>query len=136
MPTCPKCGGELKLRTAKRGANAGKQFYGCANWKKNGTGCDFTIDKKDFEQNISTAIPTPSESAPVSQNVSSNLRVAISLCARAKFRSHSVKFFQTMALPRSVMNAVQTEGDDFRQPWERYTAWRLDLPPFDIFDLD
>jgi len=29
---CPKCGGELILRTAKRGANAGNQFYGCSNY--------------------------------------------------------------------------------------------------------
>jgi len=30
--SCPKCGGELILRTAKRGENAGKQFYGCLNY--------------------------------------------------------------------------------------------------------
>lgn len=29
---CPKCGGELVLRTAKKGANAGTQFYGCSNY--------------------------------------------------------------------------------------------------------
>lgn len=31
---CPRCGGELVLRTATRGANAGKQFYGCSNYPK------------------------------------------------------------------------------------------------------
>ena len=31
---CPKCGGDLILRTASRGANAGKQFYGCSNYPK------------------------------------------------------------------------------------------------------
>ena len=30
--TCPKCGGTLVLRTAKKGANAGSQFYGCSNY--------------------------------------------------------------------------------------------------------
>ena len=29
---CPKCGGELVLRTARRGENAGSQFYGCSNY--------------------------------------------------------------------------------------------------------
>lgn len=29
---CPKCGGSLILRTAKRGRNAGNQFYGCSNY--------------------------------------------------------------------------------------------------------
>lgn len=31
---CPKCGANLVLRTATRGANAGKQFYGCSNYPK------------------------------------------------------------------------------------------------------
>lgn len=28
--TCPKCGSKMVLRTAKRGANAGNQFWGCS----------------------------------------------------------------------------------------------------------
>ena len=35
---CPRCGSPLALRTAKRGANAGKQFYGCNNYPK----CKYT----------------------------------------------------------------------------------------------
>lgn len=31
---CPKCNGDLILRTATRGANAGNQFYGCSNYPK------------------------------------------------------------------------------------------------------
>jgi len=31
---CPKCGAEMILRTAKRGANAGNQFWGCSNYPK------------------------------------------------------------------------------------------------------
>lgn len=31
---CPKCGGKLVLRTAIKGANAGNQFLGCANFPK------------------------------------------------------------------------------------------------------
>ena len=31
---CPRCGGELVLRTAKKGHNAGNQFYGCSNYPK------------------------------------------------------------------------------------------------------
>ncbi len=33
-PACPKCGGTLRLRTAKSGANAGGQFWGCANYPR------------------------------------------------------------------------------------------------------
>ena len=31
---CPRCGGELILRTAKKGENAGNKFYGCSNYPK------------------------------------------------------------------------------------------------------
>ncbi len=31
---CPKCGGTLVLRTARRGANAGNHFYGCSNYPR------------------------------------------------------------------------------------------------------
>jgi ribosomal protein L37AE/L43A len=31
---CPKCGSPLVLRVAKKGANAGKKFYGCSNYPK------------------------------------------------------------------------------------------------------
>ena len=31
-PICPKCGGQMVLRTAKSGTNAGNRFWGCANF--------------------------------------------------------------------------------------------------------
>lgn len=31
-PRCPKCGGEMTLRTARTGANAGGQFWGCTHY--------------------------------------------------------------------------------------------------------
>ncbi len=39
--TCPKCGSELVLRTARSGVNAGNQFYGCSNFPK----CRYTKQK-------------------------------------------------------------------------------------------
>ena len=33
-PRCPRCGGLLVLRTAKKGTNAGNQFYGCSSFPK------------------------------------------------------------------------------------------------------
>jgi len=32
VPACPKCGGEMVQRLAKRGANAGKTFWGCRQY--------------------------------------------------------------------------------------------------------
>jgi restriction system protein len=40
QPTCPLCGSPMVIRTAKRGANAGGQFYGCTRFK---TGCTGTL---------------------------------------------------------------------------------------------
>lgn len=40
---CPKCGKKLVLRTARRGANAGRQFYGCSNFPK----CRFIMNIAD-----------------------------------------------------------------------------------------
>ena len=31
---CPRCGGDLVLRVAKKGTNAGNSFYGCSNYPK------------------------------------------------------------------------------------------------------
>jgi len=32
VPSCPKCGAEMKRRTAKSGANKGNQFWGGSNY--------------------------------------------------------------------------------------------------------
>lgn len=34
IPKCPRCNGNLVLRTATKGANAGNQFYGCSNYPR------------------------------------------------------------------------------------------------------
>ena len=34
VPNCPQCGSAMVLRTAKKGSNAGKQFWGCSNFPK------------------------------------------------------------------------------------------------------
>jgi restriction system protein len=33
-PPCPRCGGSMVLRTARRGANSGGRFWGCSNYPK------------------------------------------------------------------------------------------------------
>jgi ATP-dependent DNA helicase RecQ len=34
MPSCPQCGSNMVLRTARRGSNAGNRFYGCSNYPR------------------------------------------------------------------------------------------------------
>jgi hypothetical protein len=33
-PTCPNCGAQMVLRTAKKGRNVGEKFWGCPNYPK------------------------------------------------------------------------------------------------------
>ena len=33
-PSCPQCGAHMVLRSAKRGTNAGQQFWGCSTFPK------------------------------------------------------------------------------------------------------
>jgi ATP-dependent DNA helicase RecQ len=42
-PQCPKCGSEMQLRTARRGPNAGNEFWGCSDYPT----CRGTLDKND-----------------------------------------------------------------------------------------
>jgi restriction system protein len=37
-PKCPRCGGDMVLRRAKRGAHAGQEFWGCSLYTKTGCG--------------------------------------------------------------------------------------------------
>ena len=34
VPTCPRCGVAMVMRTASRGARKGEQFYGCSNYPR------------------------------------------------------------------------------------------------------
>ena len=54
---CPKCGGDMVLRTATKGANAGKCFYGCSNYPK----CRY----------IQNVINQEQKAAPAKENISS-----------------------------------------------------------------
>lgn len=128
MPNCPKCGGELRLRTAKTGRNAGNQFYGCSNWRRGGGGCDYLINKSDFVEQDDQPPPIDEVRPPAPPETARNSQVPIPLNARAKFKTHRVRFFQSLAMPKSSILSIQSQGDAARLPWERCNTWRLDSP--------
>lgn len=43
IASCPKCGSQLVLRTAHRGANSGRKFWGCASFPR----CRYMQDYSD-----------------------------------------------------------------------------------------
>ncbi len=60
--TCPKCGGKLVLRTIKKGANVGGQFYGCSNFPK----CRYSekiISENDDENTNEVVCEVPKENS-------------------------------------------------------------------------
>src|SRR3989442_4457686 len=136
MYSCPRCGGVLRLRTAKRGAKAGKQFYACANWRPGGGGCNFTQDKSEWEQQQPNHPETASATPRTPPDVSRNPHAPVALQARAKFKTHRVKFLQPLALPRAVLATVQAEGDAARPQWEQYSTWRVDVPTLGLCQME
>ncbi len=126
---CPQCGAELRLRTARAGRNAGNQFYGCSRWRRGGGGCSFTADKAEWERAQGFAggeQPNTGRTAHAEATVKRPELVAFK--ARPKFRNHRVRFFQTFALPREVLDSIQAEGEPLRKSYERCCSWRMDFP--------
>lgn len=62
VPDCPDCGGEMVLRTARRGRNAGGQFWGCSQYPR----CKGTRDATES---------TPEDSAVALRRSSKRRRV-------------------------------------------------------------
>jgi restriction system protein len=54
---CPKCEREMTLRTAKKGANAGKKFWGCSGYPK----CSFIFKISEEEQKHCVERQQPSQ---------------------------------------------------------------------------
>jgi hypothetical protein len=53
-PVCPKCSGEMVLRTAKSGKNKGNQFWGCLNFPKCRAILLYENTKSDLTTNVKT----------------------------------------------------------------------------------
>lgn len=130
MDKCPVCGGNLRLRTAKRGRNAGGQFYGCANWKPGGKGCSYTASVEEVE-----GAPAPESSAPVVAEATidappdrSEIRIPRPFTARPKFRSHECVFHQTAAIDRNSVVELQGVDQRVRRNVECAAVWRMDIP--------
>ena len=64
-PACPRCGADMVLRTARRGANQGNQFWGCSTFPK----CRSTIALESSEE-AAGGIGEPSGSVSGSSDVS------------------------------------------------------------------
>lgn len=64
-PVCPRCGADMVLRTARRGANLGNQFWGCSTFPK----CRSTIALESSEERADS-IEDPSGAVPGNSDAS------------------------------------------------------------------
>lgn len=113
MPNCPNCGAPMVLRTARRGPNAGGQFYGCSNYPR----CKSTLpfendedtDKKDIGRH--TGIST----------------YPVNLIARSRNQMSQVRFIESIA---TTQDALEILDEEEPSEWDlqAFSQWRLDFP--------
>ena len=116
---CPRCGSSMVLRTARRGRNAGGQFYGCSRYPK----CKETLP--------ADTVP-PSVDYPISEADSEGqpfVEIAFprSLVGRAKFHDYQVRFIESIALPIDWLEAITTDSVA-PEALLSLAQWRVDFP--------
>lgn len=119
-PQCPECGGDMVLRTARRGSNAGKQFWGCSNYPQ----CRTTVDISGADELSAIS----GASSGVSLNISHSLRSiprAVSLAPRTE--GLQTKIYQSGALPAVAVDTIYIDGVP-RTTVREAMQWRLDFP--------
>jgi restriction system protein len=60
QPACPKCGAEMKLRVARQGNNAGKEFWGCSAFPA----CKGTVPHESSPQPAAAAATVATRNCP------------------------------------------------------------------------
>ena len=117
---CPECGNPMVLRTARRGANAGNQFYGCSQYPR----CRKTIDINDIPLNDETNDVLDTDPKGLPSRISNLPRT---LMAREIAQGLQVRFFHSLALDREHL--LELTNDNLDPMYLRsLSQWRLDYP--------
>ena len=119
-PLCPVCSGAMQLRTARRGRNAGGQFYGCLKYPN----CKGTVDASGV------AGPTDGYSEyprHVAGPATSPFELPREVVVAPRHAGWQARVFQSAALPSSFVSAVH-ENDTERSVVRNFAHWRLDYP--------
>jgi len=113
---CPKCGSLMVLRTAKRGPNAGRKFYGCPRYPK----CKATVP---FE----SLAPDPEKVPEKERRSLIETFFPRTLIARARFQDYQARFFETVAVPEDLLEKINSE-DAGEEILRAFSQWRIDFP--------
>lgn len=118
---CPKCGFEMKLRTAQRGKFAGHQFYGCTRYPDcNGI---VNIDVQNSQDSVIDNRPYID---------TSSLNFPIRLTARSRSPGFKTVFLDTIAVPQRILNAAN-HYSSLHNVITNAAKWRLDFAPPDNY---
>ena len=102
---CEHCGAEMVLKTARRGPNAGSEFWGCSNWSRNAQHSSWSLE--DAESS-STGDPSSSQDHDPSRRTRSASTTRTAASATATLRPEKV---------------LWSDLADHRDEWEsRYTS--------------
>ena len=119
--TCPKCGSSMILRTARRGRNAGGQFYGCSRYPK----CKGALPLEETKS-IANEEGLDQE-ARESRGNSMDLVFPRNLVARARFREYQTRFMENVAVPSGWLEALAGESAN-PEVLRAFAQWRMDFP--------
>lgn len=115
---CPKCGSSMILRIAKKGQNAGEKFYGCSSYPK----CKAIVP---FEHVDAQPIE-PKLVEPKKESLTKNF-FPRTLIARERFQYYQVRFFETVAVSKDLLEMVTSEDIEV-EILKAFSQWRIDFP--------
>ena len=132
---CPIDGAQMRIRTARRGPNAGGQFYGCVNYPTcRGT---VNIDERNggnTSNGGATTTNQPSGSGSgstngfdYSQSPEELLNIPRVVSVQARESNYQAKHFQTIQLPSSYVDQLYV-SETKRSLQRTFAQWRLDFP--------
>lgn len=106
----------MRLRTARRGPNAGSQFWGCSRYPA----CKATVE-------FTLAVPGGDASAPISPPPAARRVFPVPAAAGPRATSGQSAFFQACGLPAAFVEHLHMADAD-RRLIRAVAQWRLDFP--------
>jgi ATP-dependent DNA helicase RecQ len=126
---CPECDSPMVQRTARRGRNKGEQFWGCSRYPN----CRGTRDLAEPQGSPGSeqSQQAPGPGSPARPPV--DLGLPVTFIAGPDAPGRQCAFFQSAALPASIVDAVERQDIDLGEV-ARFAHWRLDYPmPSKVF---
>jgi ATP-dependent DNA helicase RecQ len=119
-PVCPRCGAtDMVLKTARKGGNAGSQFWSCARFPT----CRGT---RDFAA-LGVSDPTTTPVLDPAEDIRALLKLPIEMAAAPRMRFGQRIFFQAAGMPAMLVEALHVADVD-RSLVRAAAQWRLDFP--------